>query len=68
VISIGDAIVRCFAVLLLVPSVGSVAGHSAAQTPAVTRTLYTFPEADFSVTPLYALVNNAQNTIDMTMY
>lgn len=36
--------------------------------PAVARTLYTFPEADGSVTPLYALVNGAQKTIDMTMY
>ena len=37
-------------------------------TTAVTRTLYTFPETDLSVTPLYALVNGAQKTIDMTMY
>jgi len=36
--------------------------------PAVTRTLYAFPEADKGVTPLYALVNGAQKTIDMTMY
>ena len=34
----------------------------------LTYTLYAFPEADNSVTPLYALVNNAQKTIDMTMY
>jgi phosphatidylserine/phosphatidylglycerophosphate/cardiolipin synthase-like enzyme len=34
----------------------------------LTYTLYAFPEADNSVTPLYALVNNAQSTIDMTMY
>ncbi len=34
----------------------------------VTRTLYVFPEADLSVTPLYALVNGAQKTLDMTMY
>lgn len=34
----------------------------------VTHTLYVFPENDSSVTPLYALVNNAQHTIDMTMY
>ena len=33
-----------------------------------TYTLYAFPETDNSVTPLYALVNNAQHTIDMTMY
>jgi cardiolipin synthase len=36
--------------------------------PALTRTLYTFPESDNSVTPLYALINGAQKTIDMTMY
>jgi HKD family nuclease len=34
----------------------------------LTRTFYVFPEADGSVTPLYALVNGAQKTIDMTMY
>ena len=34
----------------------------------LTYTLYAFPEADNSVTPLYALINNAQKTIDMTMY
>ena len=34
----------------------------------VSRTLYTFPESDNGVTPLYTLVNNAQRTIDMTMY
>lgn len=32
------------------------------------RTLYTFPETDNSVTPLYALINGAAKTIDMTMY
>jgi cardiolipin synthase A/B len=32
------------------------------------HTLYTFPESDNSVTPLYALINSAQKTIDMTMY
>jgi len=36
--------------------------------PALVRTLYTFPQADGSVTPLYALVIGAQKTIDMTMY
>ncbi len=35
---------------------------------AATPTLYTFPEADNSVTPLYALVAGARKTIDMTMY
>jgi hypothetical protein len=34
----------------------------------LTYTLYAFPESDNSVTPLYALINNAQSTIDMTMY
>ena len=34
----------------------------------VSRTLLAFPEADLSVTPLYALINGAQKTIDMTMY
>ena len=33
-----------------------------------TRTFYVFPEQDGTVTPLYTLVNNAQRTIDMTMY
>ena len=37
-------------------------------TPQLTYTLYAFPEADNSVTPLYALINSAQHTIDMTMY
>ena len=37
-------------------------------TSTVTYTLYTFPETDNSVTPLYALINGAQKTIDMTMY
>lgn len=37
-------------------------------TPPLTYTLYAFPESDNSVTPLYALVNNAQKAIDMTMY
>ena len=32
------------------------------------HTLYVIPESDNSVTPLYALVNGAQKTIDMTMY
>ena len=35
---------------------------------AITHTLYAFPEADASVTPLYALINAATSTIDMTMY
>jgi hypothetical protein len=37
-------------------------------TPQLTYTLYAFPEADNSVTPLYAFINSAQHTIDMTMY
>ena len=32
------------------------------------HTFYVIPESDNSVTPLYALVNGAQKTIDMTMY
>lgn len=39
----------------------------AASTP-VTYTLYTFPQADKSATPLYALVTGARKSIDMTMY
>jgi cardiolipin synthase A/B len=34
----------------------------------LTFTLFAFPETDLSVTPLYALVNGAKKTIDMTMY
>ncbi len=37
-------------------------------TSTVSHTLLVFPETDNSVTPLYALVNAAQKTIDMTMY
>jgi cardiolipin synthase len=33
-----------------------------------TRTLLTFPETDNSVTPLYAFVDQATSTLDMTMY
>ena len=40
----------------------------AAPSPSVTYTLYTFPQPDKSATPLYALVNGAQKSIDMTMY
>jgi cardiolipin synthase A/B len=54
------------------PSLSSAPSSFAVQlqttAPAITRTLYAFPESDNSVTPLYALVNNAQKTIDMTMY
>jgi hypothetical protein len=39
-----------------------------AAAPAVTHTLYVIPEADNSVTPLYAFINAATKTIDMTMY
>jgi hypothetical protein len=46
----------------------SISLSGAGTTSAVSHTLYVFPEADNSVTPLYALVNNAQKTIDMTMY
>lgn len=34
----------------------------------ITHTLYVFPEADGSVTPLYALINSAQKSIDMSMW
>ena len=34
----------------------------------ITHTMYAFPETDASVTPLYALINGATSTIDMTMY
>jgi phosphatidylserine/phosphatidylglycerophosphate/cardiolipin synthase-like enzyme len=34
----------------------------------LTYTLYTFPEPDDSVTPLYSFINSATSTIDMTMY
>jgi phosphatidylserine/phosphatidylglycerophosphate/cardiolipin synthase-like enzyme len=37
-------------------------------TGSVTRTLYTFPEADNSATVLYNFINSASKTIDMTMY
>jgi hypothetical protein len=40
----------------------------AGSSSAITYQLYTIPETDNSVTPLYALVNNAKSTIDMTMY
>jgi len=46
----------------------TLSGTSSPATTAITRTLYVFPETDNSVTPLYTLVNNAQKTIDMTMY
>lgn len=36
--------------------------------PALTYTLLTFPETDNSVTPLYAFINAALTSIDMTMY
>jgi phosphatidylserine/phosphatidylglycerophosphate/cardiolipin synthase-like enzyme len=37
-------------------------------TESTTRALYVFPEPDASITPLYALVNSAQQTIDLTMW
>jgi HKD family nuclease len=43
-------------------------GSAASTGGSVTYTLLTFPETDLSVTPLYALVNNAKTSIDMTMY
>ncbi len=43
-------------------------GTGSSTPPATGVTLYTFPEADNSVTPLYALVNNAKTSIDLVMY
>lgn len=37
-------------------------------TESITKALYVFPEPDASVTPLYALLNGAQQSIDLTMY
>ncbi len=48
------------------PQTVALSGSGTAAT--ITRTLYTFPESDNSVTPLYNLVNSATKTIDMTMY
>ncbi len=48
------------------PQTITLSGTGTAST--ITHTLYVFPEADNTVTPLYALVNNAKSTIDMTMY
>jgi cardiolipin synthase A/B len=51
-------------------STGAPAAAQAAATPApsVTYTLCTFPQPDKSATPLYAFINSAQKSIDMTMY
>jgi len=46
----------------------TIALSGSGTTSAISRTLLVFPEADNSVTPLYTLINNAQKTIDMTMY
>lgn len=43
-------------------------GAASGSSPTLAYTLYTFPESDNSVTPLYALVNSAKTSIDMTMY
>jgi len=48
------------------PQTISLSGTGTAER--ITRALYSFPEPDASITPLYALVNGAQKTIDMTMY
>ena len=44
----------------------TLAGSGTSST--ISYTLYAFPETDDSVTPLYALINSAKKTIDMTMY
>jgi phosphatidylserine/phosphatidylglycerophosphate/cardiolipin synthase-like enzyme len=49
-------------------STQSIALSGTGSTNTTYHTLYVIPEADNSVTPLYALVNNAAKTIDMTMY
>lgn len=49
------------------PQVITLTG-SGGSSSAVSHQLLAFPEADHSVTPLYALVNAATKTIDMTMY
>ena len=46
----------------------TLSGTGSPATTAITRTLDVFPETDKSITPLYALVNNALKSIDMTMY
>ncbi len=48
------------------PQTISLSGTGTASS--VAYTFYVFPEADNKVTPLYALINNAQTSIDMTMY
>jgi cardiolipin synthase len=53
--------------LLTAPASWALPITSNTSTP-LTYTLYAFPEADNSVTPLYAFINSAQHTIDMTMY
>ena len=62
--SIGKQIIGRVFVFLLAASGLTALGEA----QPVTRTLYTFPAADSSATPLYALVNGAKKTIDMTMY
>jgi hypothetical protein len=46
----------------------TAAAPAAVPSTTITYTLYTFPETDKSATPLHALVNAAQKSIDMTMY
>jgi phosphatidylserine/phosphatidylglycerophosphate/cardiolipin synthase-like enzyme len=49
-------------------STQTIAVSGTGSTNTTYHTLYVVPESDNSVTPLYALVNNAAKTIDMTMY
>jgi cardiolipin synthase len=37
-------------------------------TTPITHTMYVFPETDGSITPIYALINSAQKSIDMSMW
>ncbi len=46
----------------------ALSGSGSSSSANTSYQLLAFPEADNSVTPLYALVNAAQKTIDMTMY
>jgi len=46
----------------------TIALQGSGSSSTVSYKMYAVPETDNSVTPLYALINGAQKTIDMTMY
>jgi cardiolipin synthase len=50
------------------PQTIALSGSGTTTVNLTTHTLYTFPEADGSVTPLYNFVLSAKKTVDMTMY